>query len=408
MEGFQDDWPMRETGIQKREKNMKNEFITGVNYWPIESAMNWWHCFDSSIVADDFSRIKEAGLRVVRIFLLWEDFQPLPKKVSTKTLDELVRVLEIAHPRGLLILPTLFTGHMSGINYLPPWMLELKESEARFPVFSEGKKKRNPTQNFYSDRDLMEAQKYLIREVSSALQGHPSLWAWDLGNEPSNLIIPNHRQESLIWLEEMVSELKKKDETVPVTLGLHQEDLEEDRKMGPKEVATFCDFISIHTYPIYAEWADGPLDVDLPIFLGLLTRWLGSKEVLIEEVGIPSSQESQEGRIFSEEEAYEYYEGLLKKIKNPSFLGSLFWCYGDYARPLWDQTPFDENIHERFFGLFRADYSQKSFTSLLKDLPLKIDPTPTSLDWIDIEPQEYYQDPHHHLLRLYRRFKERG
>lgn len=386
---------------------MKNEFVTGVNYWPVESAMNWWHYFDSSIIADDFSRIKEAGLRGVRIFLLWEDFQPLPQKVSTKALDELVRVLEIAHQKDLLILPTLFTGHMSGINYLPPWMLELKESEDRFPVFSEGKIRRNTIRNFYSDRDLRKAQKYLIREVSLALQGHPSLWAWDLGNEPSNLTTPNNRQEFLVWLEEMVSELKKV-ETIPITLGLHQEDLEEDRMMGPKEVATFCDFLSIHAYPIYANWADSPLDVDLPTFLGVLTHWLGLKEVLIEEVGIPSSQEPQAERVFSEEKAYEYYEGLLKKIKKPSFLGTFFWCYGDYASSLWGQTPFDENIHERYFGLFREDHSPKPFIPLLKDLHSKVDSKTFSLDWIDIEPQEYYRNPHHHLLRLYRRFKEQA
>jgi hypothetical protein len=70
----------------------------------------------------------------------------------------------------------------------------------------------------------------------------------------------------LVWLEEMASELKKRNESVPVTLGLHQEDLEEDRKMGPREVAVFCDFLSMHTYSIYAKWADSHLDEDVSPF----------------------------------------------------------------------------------------------------------------------------------------------
>jgi hypothetical protein len=35
---------------------MKDEFVLGVNYWPIESAMNWWHGFDAKVVGEDFSR----------------------------------------------------------------------------------------------------------------------------------------------------------------------------------------------------------------------------------------------------------------------------------------------------------------------------------------------------------------
>ena len=224
---------------------MKDEFVTGVNYWPVESAMSWWHHFDAKVVEEDFSRIKDAGLRIVRIFLLWEGFQPLPSKISKKALNQLVTVMEIGHEKGLWLLPTLFTGHMSGMNYLPAWMLDLKESEDRFPVFSEGKKRKNAIRNFYVDREAIESQKLFIREVSGALQGHPALYAWDLGNEPSNIAHPPSCKEALAWLEKMVSELKKRDESIPVTLGLHQEDLEENRKMGPKEAAAFCDFLSM-------------------------------------------------------------------------------------------------------------------------------------------------------------------
>ena len=388
---------------------MKDEFVIGINYWPIDSAMSWWHRFDAGVVKEDFSRIRDAGLSVVRIFLLWEDFQPLPSKISVKVLDQLITVMEIGHEKGLRLIPTFFTGHMSGMNYLPPWMLELKESDDRFPVFSEGKKKKNAIRNFYIDREVIEAQKLFIREVSGALQGHPALWAWDLGNEPSNLILPLTNKEALIWLEEMVSELKKRDESVPVTLGLHQEDLEEDRKMGPKEVAAFCDFLSMHTYSIYAKWADGPLDEDVSPFLGLLTHWLGSKKVMIEEVGVSSSKLFKEGELtVSEDRTFEYYDRLLPRLTGFGFLGVLFWCYGDYSKPLWDQAPFDEKKHERYFGLFHEDRSPKPFVPLLKGLQTQKEVRITSFDWIEIEPEEYFQTPLEHLSQLYRRFKERA
>ncbi|MGQ9645175.1 MAG: glycoside hydrolase 5 family protein [Thermodesulfobacteriota bacterium] len=388
---------------------MKDEFVIGVNYWPIESAMDWWHRFDAGAVKEDFSKIQEIGLSSVRVFLIWEDFQPLPKKISLKALDQLVAVMDIGHEKRLRIMPTLFTGHMSGMNYLPPWMLELSESDDRFPVFSEGRKMKNAIRNFYVDREVIEAQKLLVREVSGALQGHPALWAWDLGNEPSNLCRPPSCKEASAWLEEMVSELKKRDETVPVTLGLHQEDLEEDRRMGPKEVAAFCDFLSMHAYSIYARWADGLLDEHVVPFLALLTRWLGSKKVMIEEVGVSSSNLFKEAEAtVSEERAFEYFERLLPKLTRCGFLGVLFWCYGDYARPLWEQAPFDQKMHERHFGLFREDRSPKAFVPLLKNLQDQTGTDSVSFDWIDIEPEQYYQSSFHHLSRLYRRFKERA
>lgn len=388
---------------------MEDKFITGVNYWPIESAMGWWHCFDPGVVKEDFSKIREAGLRGVRIFLLWEDFQPLPKKVSVKALEELVGVMDMAHERELRVLPTLFTGHMSGINYLPPWMLELNESEDRFPVFSDGRVKKNGVRNFYTDREVKEAQKLLIREVAGALHGHPALWAWDLGNEPSNITLPSSTKEGLVWLEEMVTELKKRDESIPVTLGLHQEDLEEDRKMGPKEMASFCDFLSIHTYSIYARWADGQLDEAVVPFLGLLTHWLGKKKVLIEEVGVSSSNEVRGEFIVTEDQAFEYYERLLSRLGGFDFLGAFFWCYGDYKDTLWEKAPFNERKHERYFGLFHEDRSPKSYVPLLKDVQVQKERMKSiTFDWIDIEPELYLQYPQKHLSRLFLRFKEQG
>lgn len=384
----------------------KNHYRIGLNYWPIESGPYWWRSFDQGAVDEDFSRIREAGFETLRIFLLWEDFQPEPRKVSIQSIDHLVHVIEMGHEKGLQFVVTFFTGHMSGVNFLPPWMVEFGEGNFRFPIFSDGKKRKGKILNFYSDREIQKAQKLLLGEVSEALKGHPALWAWDLGNEPSNLALPNSKQEAERWLEEMVSELKKKDESVLVTLGLHQEDLEEDRRMGPKEVARWCDFLSIHAYSIYASWSSDRMDESVVPFLGLLTGWLGSKEVFIEEVGIPSSDHYKGEKIVSEERAYSYYERLLQRMSRYPFLGTLFWCYGDYSKALWERPPLDEAPHERYFGVFREDRSPKSFLSLFPLLQRERPRKEIKLDWIEIEPNEYFRNPKEHLSRLYRRFKD--
>jgi hypothetical protein len=130
---------------------------------------------------------------------------------------------------------------------------------------------------------------------------------------------------------------------------------------------------------------------------------------MVEEVGISSSNLFEDGELtVSEDKVFEHYERLLPRLTCFGFLGVLFWCYGDYAKPLWDQAPFDEQKHERYFGLFHEDLSPKPFVPLLKSLQAKKEAKSVSFGWIDIEPEEYFQAPLAHLYRLYRNFKERG
>ncbi len=102
---------------------MSEKFTLGVNYWPRRKAMYWWSNFDAGEVREEFSVIKEIGLDVVRFFLLWEDFQPEPDSVSKTALDNLVTVCDIAAENGLGVDLTFFTGHMSGPNWSPSWLL---------------------------------------------------------------------------------------------------------------------------------------------------------------------------------------------------------------------------------------------------------------------------------------------
>src|SRR5262245_27792816 len=80
-----------------------NSFRLGINYWPIKSAMYWWRRFDRAEIEADFSRIREAGFDSVRVFLLWEDFQPDPGAVSQHSLTHLVDVADLASKADLQI-----------------------------------------------------------------------------------------------------------------------------------------------------------------------------------------------------------------------------------------------------------------------------------------------------------------
>merc|ERR1712137_707087 len=108
------------------------EFVFGVNYWPRKKAMWWWKQSEEEEVREEFEIIQRIGLTVVRIFLLWEDFQPTPDTVDSSCLRNLKKVADIAHEFSLKLDITFFTGHMSGPNWIPSWMLNNTEVSAPY------------------------------------------------------------------------------------------------------------------------------------------------------------------------------------------------------------------------------------------------------------------------------------
>ena len=102
---------------------LSQPFVLGVNYWPRRKAMYWWSDFDTAEVREEFGLIRDLGMRLVRIFLLWDDWQPTPGTVNAAALKHLGTVLDIAHELGLKLDITFFTGHMSGPNWSPVRLL---------------------------------------------------------------------------------------------------------------------------------------------------------------------------------------------------------------------------------------------------------------------------------------------
>src|ERR1700741_1866332 len=111
-------------------------FRLGINYWPSRTAMRWWSDFDAAEVRQAFARIAAGGFDSVRCFLLWDAFQPEPDRVDPTMLERLVSVADAADRAGLALVPTLFTGHMSGVDWIPSWALGGTERDGRFRVMS--------------------------------------------------------------------------------------------------------------------------------------------------------------------------------------------------------------------------------------------------------------------------------
>jgi endo-1,4-beta-mannosidase len=332
-------------------------------------------------------------------------------------LERLVTVADLAGELGLALVPTLFTGHMSGVNWIPAWALGGSDRDDRFRVVSGGRVVEAGLRNWYADPAVADAQALLATEAAAALACHKAVWAWDLGNENSNCVIPPSRASACSWLARLTSAIRGADDTALVTVGLHMEDIEEDRKLGPRDVSVVCDFLSMHGYPIYARWADGPTDEQLLPFLARVTRWLAERrEVLFSEFGLPTycrgdaagerARRRSPMLLIEEDAAAAYTARALESLRCAGCLGAMLWCYSDYDPALWESPPLDLAPHERSFGLWRADGSPKpSVAAVAAFTGADRCDNPADDTWIDLDRDEFYLDPSAQLRRLYRRYR---
>jgi len=396
----------------------RRPFRVGVNYWPARTAMGWWRAFERAEVEADFGRIAAAGFDSIRMFLTWEHFQPRPDQVDARMMDRLVTTLDLAATAGLAVMPTLFTGHMSGVNWIPSWALGGAAGDDRFRVVSENRVVQTGLRNWYSDSAVARAQALLAGTLARLLAGHSALWAWDLGNENSNCVIPPTRSHARDWLRRITDAVRDSDSRALITAGLHMEDLEQDRNLGPAEAAEVCDFLTMHGYPGYATWARGPTDEAVLPFLAQVTRWLGrGADVVFSEFGLPAyrADDAQSEDLCAacstplveEEDAAAYIHRALRALSECGCAGAMLWCHADYVPSTWQTPPLDAALHERFFGQWRADGSPKpalaEVEAFAKQRSAARSPS-ADTSWIDVEAGEFYRGGASHLPRLYRRY----
>lgn len=364
-------------------------FSLGVNYWPRRSAMAMWRRFDAGEIREDFARIAALGLDTVRFFLRWDDFQPQPDAIDPTMLARLEAVADIAAEAGLRTMPTLFCGHMSGVNWLPPWALDPGTPAGRFRTIAGEHESPHGIGDFYTGA-LLDAQIVFARAAGERLRAHPAVTAWDLGNEFSNVREPATQYEAAEWSRRLTATLQEAS-GIAVTAGTHGEDLTRDRNIRLFSLCGPFAFATMHGYPVYSGFSRDRLDPEVVPFLAHLTTGFAHKPVLFSEFGgptCPPHKLSPYERValpgeppnptvspddpvlaayacLTEVEMASYCTAVLERLHADGRLGAYWWCWADYANDLRDQPPFDRAPHELSFGIVRSDGSEKPVAAAL-------------------------------------------
>ena len=262
------------------------------------------------------------------------------------------------------------------------------------------------------------AQALLATEAAGALAGHDA--RLDVGPRQRELELRDTADRAVRAARgcaRSASAIRTADPDGRVTIGLHMEDLEDDRMLGPWEASEACDVLSMHGYPIYARWADGPTDEHLLPFLADVTRWLAGDATCFRGVRRSdlSPRATRSARRSSCEPLASDRRGGCRGVHRTRRLrrcaGPAVWARCSGATPttspaIWDVPPLDLAVHERSFGLWRADGSPKPSVAVVEAFAgAERVAGADDYTWIDLEPDEFFVDPGTHLRRLYRRYR---
>lgn len=360
----------------------QGNFFTGCNYWASHAGTAMWSDWREDVVESDFKRLSDAGIKVIRVFPLWSDFQPIQllKKysgqpmeyrigeellsddeegragVSKIAIEHFEEFTRLAEKYGLRLIVGLITGWMSGRMFVPPAL--------------EGR-------NILIDPLAIKWEVRFVKYFVARFKNCSTIVAWDLGNECNCMAEVSSAEQAWYWSSSITNAIKTVDTSRQVISGMHG--LSTEGNWMIQDQAETTDILTTHPYSYFTPHCDQ--DAINTIRTGLHAvaqtlyyRGIGNKPCFIEELGTL-------GPMFANDEVgAEYIRNNLFTQWSHDCLGFLWWCANEQSN--LTQAPYDWASVERELGLFRKDGMPKpvlleisKFTRFIENFPYKTLPS---------------------------------
>lgn len=356
----------------------------GCNYWASHAGTEMWARWDETIVEQDFARLsRDCGVRCLRVFPIWRDFQPicihycakgqareyaypgfrpLPNEygLDPEQMAHFATLCRLAEKYGLKLLVGLVTGWMSGMLFVPPAL--------------EGK-------NILCDAECLMWQNRFVKGFVEAFREEKSILAWDLGNECNNMAACDTQEQAYVWTMTISNAIRVADQSRPVVSGMHA--LVPDSVWNFKQQGELTDILTPHPYPsIFSKRDTEPLNqlstTMYPTAQILYYSGLSGRQAMIEETGTFNDM------LGNEDMAADYLRMSLWSGWANGAAGTLWWCAFDQEK--LDYPPYDWNMCENELGLMRSNFALKpvantmaQFTEMFERLGLE-DLPPRTVD----------------------------
>ncbi len=379
--------------MEKKQVFSNGTFTLGVNYWASHKATRMWSEWDESVVEADFKNLAAIGCKVLRVFPLWSDFQPvmvlrsnchkggyryayaftgerpLPNTEAGRAgVDEVMmehfeKLCDLAEKYNMKLIVPLITGHMTFRIYNPPAVDGL---------------------DHFTDPESLMWQGKFIRYFVKRMKNHPAIIAWELGNECNCLSAADGRSAAWSWTAFVTNAVRAEDNTRPICSGMHSLSLH-PTKSNPassswsiNDQAELCDSLTSHPYPIWSDYVncDKPNTLRWSLLAAIENQMyadISDKECFAEEVGTLR-------RTFSTFDALgDQLRNILWNLWSNDSRALLWWCAFDQTGMEFPPYDWDEAGMEH--GVMTADYklnptgkAMRDFSEFLDKCPVKVLP----------------------------------
>ena len=363
------------------------EFVLGCNYWASHGGTAMWSDWRPEVVEEDLKLLRAQGLRLLRVFPLWSDFQPLTllrggggapveyrhgeaplpdtdagrAGLSREALDRFKTFADLAEKCSLKLVVGLVTGWMSGRLFVPPALED---------------------RNVLTDPTAVMWQVRFVRHFVRAFKNHAAIAAWDLGNECNCMGAVASSEQAWVWTSSIANAIRAEDAARPIVSGMHGLSPASDANWRIQDQGELTDVLTTHPYPIFTPHCDrDPINtIRNCLHATAESRYyadIGGRPCLCEEIGTIGPM------ICSEQIAADYIRTVLFSLWAHDCGGMLWWCGFDQEH--LEHAPYDWCPVERELGLIRADKTAKPaaaeiarFDAFLDKLPVATLPPRTA------------------------------
>lgn len=333
------------------------EFFVGCNYWAKNAGMYMWSQWRPDIIEKELEALSRHGTRVMRVFPLWSDFQPLTGDCSgggayrsyrfrdNKPLpneagvdDEMMKrfrtFCDMAQKHDIKLIVGIVTGWMSGRQFVPP-------------VFEE--------RNVLSDPEAVMWQTRFVKYFVKGLKDHPAIAAWDYGNE-CNCMGANAKAMFYNWMDHIAMAIRLADPSRPIVSGMHGLSTKDSASAPIRLNGEISDILCTHPYQYYVpgcgKEAFNTMRTELhPTAESVLYRDLGGKPCFVEEIGNLGTS------CVSDERTAAGMRCTMFSAWANDLKGCLWWCNSD--QEVLDFPPYTLTPNERELGMLRQDLTPK-------------------------------------------------
>lgn len=368
------------------------KYMIGCNFWGSKYGIDMWKYWDEASIREDLKHLASCGVKYMRVFPNWRDFQPVevlhtakgaPREYrfpNDKVIDneffidmEMISRFEtfcdIAKENGIKFIVAIVTGWMSGRLYYPPCLTN---------------------KNLITDPQALSLESKFVRGFVRHLKHRKEIAYWDLGNECNNLGSVENPWQAYLWTSTIRNAILAEDQSRQIMSGMHGLQVSDSQPWTIKQQAELNDILTPHPYASSNTGGHiSPMNrmrtALLPTAQVEIYSGVGGKPALMQEIGHFSNMLSND-----EMSADWMRVNLFSGWANGS-IGLLWWCGHDQLH--LKNPPNSWSMTENELGLLREDYSQKpvakemkKFSETISNLPFGELPKRTAADAVYIVP----------------------